>query len=74
MLLKEQYSKCLVNSFFSLDDCTLVMEYSGILYCLNSYSSKNEMLLFNRYVWDKLRPSNGYFEQNMAKKLKVFFK
>ena len=50
------------------------MESSGILYCLNSYSFKNEMLLSNRYVWDKLRPSNGYFEQNMAKKIKVFFK
>ena len=50
------------------------MESSGILHCLNSYSFKNEMLLFNRYVWDKRRFSNGYFEQNIAKKLKVFFR
>ena len=50
------------------------MESSGILYCLNPYSFKYEMLLFNRYVWVKPRPSNGYFEQNMAKQLKVFFK
>ena len=49
------------------------MESSGILYCLNPYSFRYEMLLFNRYVWDKVRPSNGYFEQNMAKKLEVFF-
>ena len=50
------------------------MELFGILYCLNPYAPKFEILLFNRYVWDKLWPSNGYFEQNMAKKLKVFFK
>ena len=51
-----------------------VLESSGILYCLHPYSFKYEMLLFNRYVWVKLRPSNGYFERNMAKQLKVFFK
>ena len=39
-----------------------------------SYLPKYEMPLFNRYVWDKLRPSNWCFVQNMAKKLKVFFK
>ena len=39
-----------------------------------SYLPKCEMPLFNSYVWDKLRPSNGCFVQNMAKKLKVFFK
>ena len=50
------------------------MESLGILYCLNPYSPKYEILLFNRYVWEKLRSSNGYFERNMAKKLKVFFK
>ena len=50
------------------------MESVGILYCLNPYSPKYETILFNRYVWDKLRPLNEYFEQNMAKKLKVFFK
>ena len=50
------------------------MESFGISYCLNPYSPKYRILLFNRYVWDKLRPSNGYFERNMAKKLKVFFK
>ena len=50
------------------------MESSGILYCLNPYKLKYEMLLFNRYVWDKLRPSNEYFNQNMAKELKVYFK
>ena len=50
------------------------MEYLGILYCLNPYSPKYEMFLFNRYVWDILRPFNGYFEQNMATKLKVIFK
>ena len=35
------------------------MESSGILSCLNSYSFKNEILLFNRYVWDNFRRSNG---------------
>ena len=39
-----------------------------------SYLPKYEMPLFNRYVWDKIRPSNGCFVQNMAQKLKVFFK
>ena len=47
-----------------------VMESSGLLYCLNPYSFQHEMILFNRYVWDKLRPFNEYFNQNMAKKTK----
>ena len=37
-----------------------------------SYLPKYERPLFNRYVWDKIRPSNGCFVQNMAQKLKVF--
>ena len=32
------------------------------------------MILLNRYVSDKLSPSNGYINQNITKKLKVFFK
>ena len=47
------------------------MESFGILYCPNIILTKYEMPLFNRYVWDKIRPSNGGF---VAQKLKVFFK
>ena len=33
-----------------------------------------DMILLDRYVGDRLRPSNGYVNQNIRKKLKVFFK
>ena len=51
------------------------MESFSILYYINPDSPKYEMLLSIWYVWDKLRPSksNGYFEQNMAKKAKSIF-
>ena len=50
--------------------CNILVYYIAQI----SYLPKYEMPLFIRYVWDKLRPSNGCFVQNMAKKLKVFFK
>ena len=50
------------------------MESFGILYCLKHIHLDIDMVLLNRHVWDKLRSSNGYFNQNMTKKLKVFFK